>query len=176
MSVRIEQLQGDRRIVEVLCVDHSTGALTRRALTVPAVSAGTAPRHPKRRRPEKLGIDIGGVVIGRGGDAEDTSLFGDDYLDAGPVVGALDGIRRLVDGRFAGNVFVVSKCGPKIAARTLEWLSHHDFFERTGLPAGHLYFTRTRGDKAPVCARLGLTHFVDDRLDVLDQLLDVEYR
>src|SRR6185369_12095724 len=50
------------------------------------------------------------------------------------------------------------------------------FFDRTGIPPGHVHFVRERLDKAPVCQRLGVTHFVDDRLDVLAHLETVEHR
>jgi hypothetical protein len=161
------------RAIEVLRIDAASGALAPHDLLA---LARRRRAHPKLVRTPRLGIDVGGVIIDRTNDAEDTSLFGDDYLDASPVPGAFEGIRRLVDGPFAGAVFVISKAGPKIAGRTVEWLTHHRVFDRTGLRAKNVYFTRTREDKAPVCSRLGLTHFVDDHLDVLSHLTNVEHR
>jgi hypothetical protein len=54
--------------------------------------------------------------------------------------------------------------------------SFFDFFGRTRIPEASLHFVRERRDKAPVCQRLGVTHFVDDRLDVLAHLDAVEHR
>src|SRR6266571_7170723 len=70
----------------------------------------------------------------------------------------------------------VSKCGPKIAAMTSSWLAYHAFFERTGIPPENLHFVRRRPEKAPVCAGLGVTHFVDDRVDVLVHMTTVAHR
>lgn len=47
------------------------------------------------------------------------------------------------------------------------WLEHHDTFDRTGIDADRVRFCRRRADKATICAELGLTHFIDDRIDVL---------
>lgn len=48
--------------------------------------------------------------------------------------------------------------------------SHHRFFERTGIPPDNLRFCIERSQKAGHCASLGITHFIDDRADVLDHL------
>ncbi len=58
----------------------------------------------------------------------------------------------------------------------IAWLHHHKFFHRTGIPTENLHFVRDRADKAPVCARLRITHFVDDRLDILRRLTTVGHR
>jgi hypothetical protein len=68
--------------------------------------------------------------------------------------------------RFGGQVWVISKCGERIQDRTLRWLDHNDFFPRTGIAPGNVRFCRRRADKAGHCADLGITHMVDDRLDV----------
>ena len=85
-------------------------------------------------------------------------------------------IGTLARGRFRDAVYVVSKCGEATEARSREWLSHNNFFERTGVPPSNVYFCRERAEKAPICTRLGVTHFVDDRLEVLSYLDDVPHR
>jgi hypothetical protein len=60
----------------------------------------------------------------------------------------------------------VSKCGPRVQARTERWLAAHDFPGRTGIPPDHVRFCRTRPDKRTICVELGLTHFVDDHPEV----------
>ena len=116
---------------------------------------------------EKLGIDIGGVIIDRVNDKKDTSFFGDNYLNTTPVPGAFEAIKRLVDERFHENVYLVSKCGPEVEGKTKKWLEHHQFFERTGVRRENVFFVRDRRDKAVVCADKGVTHFIDDKLEVL---------
>ncbi|WP_344533547.1 hypothetical protein [Streptomyces albiaxialis] len=126
--------------------------------------------------PPALGVDVGGVIIGRVAADSDTSFFGPQPLLTPAVEGVMEALAALTADPFAGRVHVISKAGPKIAERTREWLGHHAFFARTGIPEGHLHFVRERADKAPVCARLGVTHFVDDRLDVLARLTTVAHR
>ncbi|MEV0154471.1 hypothetical protein AB0H57_12125 [Micromonospora sp. NPDC050686] len=50
------------------------------------------------------------------------------------------------------------------------------FHARTGIGPDRLHFCRTRPEKGPIAARLGLTHFVDDRLEVLGYLDTVGHR
>lgn len=125
---------------------------------------------------EALGVDIGGVIIQPADDDADTSFFGDHYLRTPAVPGAFDGLAALVAGRFGPAVHLVSKCGEQTEARTREWLAHHDFHGRTGIPPAHVHFCRTRSEKAPIAAALGLTHFVDDKLEVLSYLSSVPHR
>ena len=91
-------------------------------------------------------------------------------MDTPAVPGAFEAIAALGVGPFGGRVHVVSKAGPKIARLTREWFAHTDFFARTGVPADNVRFVRHRHEKAPVCDELGITHFVDDRLSVLEHL------
>ena len=64
----------------------------------------------------------------------------------------------------------MSKAGPRVQEKTRHWLRHHAFFERTGIPAPNLRFCLERPQKAQHCAELGITHFIDDRADVLGHL------
>ncbi len=45
-----------------------------------------------------------------------------------------------------------------------------------GLDEQALHFCRRRPDKAPICKRLGVTHFIDDRMDVIVHLTSVRYK
>lgn len=125
----------------------------------------------------RLGVDIGRVIIAGSDDpdAADTAFFGADEqaMLATPAVDEVfDVLPRLVE-RFDGRVWLISKAGARIQRRTERWLAHHRFFERTGIPSDNLRFTLLRADKAVHARELGLTHFVDDRLDVLEALRDV---
>jgi hypothetical protein len=119
---------------------------------------------------DRLGIDIGRVIID--GPAHpgggDTAFFAGDeatMLATPEVPGAVPAIARLVD-RFHGQVWLVSKCGPRVQARTERWLTAHGFYRRTGLAPAHVRFCRNRADKRVICQQLGLTHFVDDHPEV----------
>jgi len=120
----------------------------------------------------RLGVDIGGVIIQPSDDDEDTSFFGEHYLRTPPMPGVFDALATLR----GEEVWLVSKCGESTERRTRDWLAHHDFTARTGIGFDRVLFCRERPDKAPIAARLGLTHFVDDRLEVLGYLTTVPHR
>ena len=125
---------------------------------------------------EVLGVDIGGVIIDRVNDDADTSFFADGYLESTAVAGAFAALARLNSERFHGRLYLVSKCGRRIEARTREWLSHHGFWEAVELPDDQIRFCRRREEKALIAADLGITHFIDDRLEVLSYLTGVPHR
>ncbi len=119
----------------------------------------------------KLGIDIGRVIIDGSSHptGDDTAFFKggiDNALRTPAMPGALEAITRLVE-QFDGRVWLVSKCGERVQLRTREWLAHHQFFEQTGIDPEHLRFCRERREKAIHCRELEITHFIDDRSDVL---------
>jgi hypothetical protein len=118
----------------------------------------------------KLGIDVGRVLISPGDESRpDTSFIGGSYDDAmrtPPYPGMFEVLPDIVL-RFLPHVWIVSKCGARVQQRTRDWFEHHRFFERTGIDPGHVRFCLERPQKAVLCAELGITHFVDDRVDVL---------
>ncbi|WP_427889308.1 hypothetical protein ACQHIV_38745 [Kribbella sp. GL6] len=122
----------------------------------------------------RLGIDIGRVIIAGGSDAGDTSFFSGDtaaMLRTPAVPGAFEAIARLVP--LFSETWLVSKCGPRIQRRSVDWLLHHRFFERTGIPPAHVRFCLRRPEKAIHCADLGITYFVDDKPDVIAAITPV---
>ena len=103
------------------------------------------------------------------GDGEDTSFLGASEaaaMRAPALPGSFEAVAALCQA-FAGRVWLVSKCGPRIEARTRRWLEAHRFFTRTGMHSDHLRFCRERRDKVAIAESLGLDRFVDDRADVL---------
>ncbi|MEQ4209786.1 hypothetical protein ABN028_28560 [Actinopolymorpha sp. B17G11] len=124
----------------------------------------------EQRREPRLGIDIGRVIIDGSAhpDGGDTAFFtGDEatMLATPEMAGAAAAIARLIK-QFGGQVWLISKCGPRVQARTEHWLEAHDFYRRTGLKREHVRFCRARADKRMHCVELGLTHFIDDHPDV----------
>lgn len=120
----------------------------------------------------RLGIDIGRVIIEGDRPGGDTSFIGggmEDVFATPPTEHAFETVRRLVS-RLDGRVWLVSKCGARVEAKTRAWLAHYRFFEQTGLPESHLRFCRERPQKRDHAIALQLTHFVDDRADVLAHL------
>ena len=123
----------------------------------------------------RLGVDIGRVIIGGGAPGGgDTQFFSGDparMLATPAVPAAFDTLARLVP-HFT-QVWLISKCGERVQRHTRQWLDHHDFAARTGIPRDHLRFCRKRPEKAVHCAELGITHFIDDKLDVHQALRGV---
>lgn len=123
-----------------------------------------------------LGIDVGRVLITPGDDnSPDTSFISGSLeaaLDTPPYEGMFDVVPALVE-RFSGRVWIVSKCGPRIQQRTLQWFERHRFFERTGIASDHVRFCLKRPEKAIHCRELGITHFIDDRVDVLEPMTGI---
>lgn len=119
----------------------------------------------------RLGVDVGGVIISRANDHTDTSFFSDNYLNTTAEPHAFEALRDL-NTILMGEVYIVSKCGPKVEAKTRAWMAHHDFHGRTGIQPAHLHFCRTRAEKAPIVKQLGITDFIDDKAEVLSYIRD----
>lgn len=111
---------------------------------------------------DTLGVDIGGVIIDR---------VSEDGPDAPrrPVDGAFDAIRRLVAERFGERVWLVSRTDEEAAL--VDWLDRSDFHRITGVARERVRFCRKRHEKAAICRETGISHFVDDRLEVLGHLV-----
>lgn len=121
-------------------------------------------------REPRLGIDIGRVIIDGSShpNGADTAFFDGDeetMLATPPMDGAFESIARLVN-LFDGQVWIVSKCGPRIRARSERWLEHHRFHNLTGVDPQHHRWCRRRPEKRGHCVDLALTHLVDDHPEV----------
>ena len=125
----------------------------------------------------RIGIDIGRVLMCPSADdgRPDTSFLDsrdDVALQIPPAPHALDVIAALV-ARCAGRVWLVSKAGARIEMLTRRWFDAQNFFARSGMTADRVRFCRARADKRTHAVELGLTHFIDDRVDVLTHLRGV---
>src|SRR5262245_45613444 len=104
---------------------------------------------------DRLGIDVGRGLISPGDESSpDTSFIRgscEAALRTPPYEGMFDVLPGLVE-QFAARVWIVSKCGARVARRTEAWFLHHRFFERTGIDPASLRFCRERAQKAPICA------------------------
>lgn len=122
-----------------------------------------------------LGIDIGRVIIGAAdasGTADTSFISGSDEaaLATPATPGAVEAIAELTRA-FAGRVWLVSKCGPRIQGLTKRWLTRTAFYEKTGVRQDRVRFCLKRPEKRDHCLAIGATHFIDDRLDVLRHLV-----
>ena len=118
-----------------------------------------------------LGVDVGGVILDFVPYMNtDRSFDGDNYLNTPEVPGAVETLAALNKGKFAGRIFLVSRF--KYDDRRIkEWLAHIDFYSRTSILEDHLYPCKERHEKEEIVRRLGVTHFVDDRAEVLSHMI-----
>lgn len=114
-----------------------------------------------------LGIDIGGVII----DAvrED----GECGLDPPAIVGAFAAIARLHRERFSAGCWLVSQCKNEMEPIIMNWLERHGFFDATGIDRQRVVFCRESWEKAEICGEREVTHFIDDRIAVLNHMSTV---
>lgn len=117
-----------------------------------------------------LGVDVGGVIIDRvRNDGTDTAFKGERYLETAAVPDAFSSLSKLME-IFDGIVYVVSKCGLETELKTRDWLKEKRFYDLTKISPANVHYCRTRQEKSPICKWLGITHFIDDRLEVLNFL------
>ncbi len=118
-----------------------------------------------------LGVDIGNVIINnRLNDPEMNEVTEAVYAAFPPSEGAFDALKTLND-HFHGQVYLLSKCTEWAQEQILLWLKAHNFYAKTGIKESNVYFVRKRPEKDGVARKLGITHFIDDRLEVLGHLL-----
>ena len=115
----------------------------------------------------RVGIDFGGVIVRnrklvRG---EDTGLAGFHTPEAAQpsVFDAMRGTISICDG----HVWIVFKAGSRMQERTRAWLGAVDCFSRAGLDVEHLRFCQQREEKGAICRELGISHFVDGHVHVM---------
>jgi hypothetical protein len=120
-----------------------------------------------------IGIDIGRVIMApiKGGKADTAFLSGtlERAMKTPPSPGAFEGVRTLT-AAFGGRAWLISKAGPNVQQKTKVWLQHWGFYDATGLPPEQVLFCLQRPQKAEHCRQLKITHFIDDRLDVLEAM------
>lgn len=109
-----------------------------------------------------IGVDIGNVICQSDTDDPKNSKVPLIKQSAIEVPGAIDSLKRLNEKY---DVHLVSKVGVEMEKKTIQWLSDIEFSKRTGITSWH--FCRDRWDKAPICKRLSVQAFVDDRIEVL---------
>ncbi len=119
--------------------------------------------------PIRVGIDIGRVILEADTDTRRAfmDLSSTRYID-----GALEAISDLVADERVEDVVLVSKCGLRIRQNTEEFLLSSNFYAKTTLSESNVIFCFTRPEKGIIAEDLGLTHFIDDREDVLANMPD----
>jgi hypothetical protein len=118
----------------------------------------------------RVGIDYGGVIVisrklVRG---EDTGLAG-FYTPEAAQTGVFDAMREIIS-ICDSDVWIVYKAGSRMQERTRAWLDTVDCFSRSGLDVEHLRFCQQWEEKGAICQELGIYHFVDGYVHVIQIL------
>ncbi len=116
-----------------------------------------------------IGLDVGGVLLDRSLGADEASFFGTRPMDTPVMPGALEAVSTLA-GVFEGRILIVSRAGHRTRELSRQWLGLHGFLGDEMIPPSSIHFVEKRSEKAPLCKALGVTHFVDDHLDVLSDM------
>ncbi len=116
------------------------------------------------KRKEVVGYDLGGTIYKRAN--------GELLLDRG----ALRVIRRLTTEKFGINSHIISKVNEEQKLRAIEAMREEDLCGITGIPRENVEFCEERHQKAALAERIGITHFIDDRPEVLIPMTSVPFR
>jgi hypothetical protein len=105
----------------------------------------------KTKIEEVVGIDLGNTII----------------KHRKPLPDAFRVIRRLIDERFGERLHIVSRVDEQQEIRARAFVTGHEFQSALGIPLTRVHFCRERHEKGPICERLRITHFIDDRPEVM---------
>jgi hypothetical protein len=124
----------------------------------------------------RVGVDIGGVIIdGHVGRGEE-GFFDANYLQTPQMCGAFAALRRIKSSRHVSNVYMVSTARTTVEKKLRKWLEANSFHDETGILPRDVHFCAERLQKTVISASLGLTHFIDDRLQILGSMDGVANR
>jgi len=121
----------------------------------------------------RVGMDIGGVIRSKYSESKPVK----EYLATSPLKNAIEVIKNIIELCGAENTFIISKCPMYAEKVIMTWLDDQNVFTDIGFIRSNVHFCRERTDKAKIAKQLGLTYFIDDRVEVLDAMRDiVSYR
>ncbi|KRX05585.1 hypothetical protein PPERSA_12763 [Pseudocohnilembus persalinus] len=89
----------------------------------------------------KIGIDFGNVIVGsdpNANDPDEDTMFGENYLQVKAIPDAIEGVKFLVEKFGADNIYIVSKAKQKMQGKSLNWMQHYDFYNKTGILEKHM--------------------------------------
>ena len=117
----------------------------------------------------RLGVDIGGVLKPHR-TRETEPGFVASLETTVPVPGSIESLRRLARGGFGPRIWVVSKIREENEEPLRVWLGRNGFLDDGLVLLSDVHFCRERADKAEIARHLRLTHFVDDRPEVMSHM------
>jgi hypothetical protein len=91
------------------------------------------------------------------------------------ISGSITCLQKIKQSNRFSKIFIISRAGIWNRFFFPFRLSTLNFWQNTGITKDSLYFCWRNKDKASLCKILKVTHFVDDRLDVLQHLQGVKH-
>ena len=122
---------------------------------------------------EAIAFDLNGMVV-ENITIRSFVLPGDRFFKIRFLPGAVDTLAALK--RAYPKLYIVTRCVPWLRPISRLHLRCRRFYKRTGIQYRDVIYCSGRGSKAPICERLGITRFFDDRLEVLASLTSVPHR
>ncbi len=101
-----------------------------------------------------VGIDLGNTVFYR---KDGIKVVYDDAFRV---------LCRLTDDEYV-DIFIISKVTPEEEKSAIKWFDEVNFFTETGIKPEQVHFCRERKDKAVIAEKVGLSHHIDDRPEVM---------
>ena len=125
-----------------------------------------------------LGIDFGQTICDLAARESKVghATLDPQFLDLPFVIGAVEAIRSFVPLFGPRSMHIVSRCVEESERPIKEWLDRNDFWILTGMREDNIHFCRERHQKDGICRDLGITHFIDDRREVLSCMRDVRMK
>jgi hypothetical protein len=103
-----------------------------------------------------LGVDIGGVLIPRKPNSDG------GYSPMPDAFKTILGLRAHFD-----DIVVVSHADSILEEKFRQWFRVQNFFCSTGIGLDRVRYCSSRIGKVPICCHWNVTHFIDDRAEVL---------
>lgn len=118
----------------------------------------------------RIAFDLSRVII-RGGVKHDPDFVvnGNVYLpDAVPT------LNDIVAYHGASEILVFSRVKDDAEEEAVwRWIAQHNFYAYTGILPGNVHLCRKRAEKRALCERFRPWVAIDDRFEVLHQLVDI---
>lgn len=112
----------------------------------------------------KIGIDINGVLANNKLSHINTR----DYSIFSVMENAIKVVKKLVKHYGSENIYIISRAQScQLSFITGIWMETHNFLQETNISLDNVKICTRLKDKAIIAEKLNITHFIDDRPEVL---------
>ena len=119
-------------------------------------------------RKDVLAIDLSGCLVKK------SNFTNTLYAHTKPIEDAFETIKLCQD--WFDDIYIVVKTASDNVTKMVEWLDKQNFWLFSGVTSLHCVFCISPEAKAEICKLLGVTHMIDDTIDILNKAKTVKYR